>query len=82
MKGTYPRSAHEQLYSTHEDLQEQSRSQDMQIQVLLNQLDQLRTHDKVSQWTSRIQNEHAYRRHQSVVQEIGQYELGCMKTRS
>ncbi|KAI0950445.1 hypothetical protein AcV7_008909 [Taiwanofungus camphoratus] len=38
------------LAPTHEDLQERSRSQDLQIQSLLRQLDQIKTNAKVQQW--------------------------------
>lgn len=65
---------------THEDLQEQSRSQDMQIQSLLDQLDQLRTQDKIIYWTSRLQGDASFRRYQSVVEEIGK-RIGFSSTR-
>lgn len=37
-------------FSTHEDLQEQSRLQDLEIQDLLRKLDQTHTENKIEYW--------------------------------
>lgn len=42
---------------THEDLLEQSRSQDLEIQDLLRQLDQMHTDSKIKYWISKAKSE-------------------------